>query len=81
LVGTSKKINLWADVQNKLTNAGFTSCIDNYGTPQIIADLKQSYKGTHSAQQITDAIMACSKQRQKKISKQLFLLFVLIKLG
>lgn len=81
LVGTTKKTDRWADVQKKLTDANFVCSVDDYSNNQIIADLKQSYSGTHTATQIADAIIACSKQRQKKITKQLFMLFVLIKLG
>lgn len=81
LVGNPKKPSLWTDVQTKLSEANFVCNVDDYSTPQLIADLKQSYSGTHSAAQIVTAIMACNKQRQKKITKQLFMLFVLIKLG
>jgi|GEM_PF-1636366 len=81
LVGTSKKLNVWDDVHKKLVAAHFVSCVDNYELHQIISDLKITYKGNRSTQQIADAIIACCKQREKKISSQLFLMFVLTKLN
>ena len=81
LVGNSKKIGAWDDVRKKLVAAHFVSCIENYELDQIISDLKTTYKGTRNTQQIADAIMACCKQREKKISSQLFLMFVLTKLN
>jgi len=81
LVGTSKKLNAWDDVHKKLVAAHFVSCVENYELHQIISDLKTTYKGNRNTQQIADAIMACCKQREKKISSQLFLMFVLTKLN
>jgi len=71
----------WQMVYTKLHAANFTSGVDGYHVKHIVADLKKEYKGTHTPQQIADAVMACCKQRQKKISKEFFLLFVLTKLS
>ena len=81
LVGFKKQTNPWDDVHKKLVDAHFVSCVENYELHQIIADLKINYKGTRNTQQIADAVMACCKQRSKKISSQLFMMFVLTKLS
>jgi len=80
LVGR-EKIHTWDEVHKKLLDAHFISCVDDYELHQIIADLKTNYKGTRNTQQIADAVMACCKQRSKKISRQLFMMFVLTKLS
>ena len=76
-----KKSDTWNDVHKKLLASHFVSCVDNYELNQFITDFKNIYKGTHTAQQIADAVMACCKKRDKKISSEFFLLFVLTKLG
>ena len=81
MVSEQKKGDTWYDVQKKLQNAHFVSCVENYSLTQIIADLKATYKGTRTTQQIADAVMACCKQRDKKISSQLFLVYVITKLS
>jgi hypothetical protein len=81
LVGNGKKTELWQDVYTKLQDAHFISYVDNYELKHFIADFKKIYKGAHSPQQIVDAVMACCKKRDKKISSDLFVLFVITKLG
>jgi len=81
LVGVGKKTELWQDVYKKLQDAHFVSCVDNYELIHFISDFKKIYRGVHSPQQIADAVMACCKKRDKKISSELFVLFVITKLG
>ena len=80
-INEDNKAEPWDDVHKRLVDARFVSCVEDYELRYIIADLKTKYKGSHSAEQIANAVMECCKERGKKIGREFFLNCVLTKLG
>ncbi len=70
----------WDNVKKRLIDKRFVSCVEDYEIDDIIADLKEVYKNTRTADDIENAVLNCCDNRGEKIGRDFFLTYVADKL-